>query len=156
MCMVLTTRYASKSLNYLIKVPTIHDSHPQSLWLKEPPRFPDIRTPRQPHLHRLPHNHPPRLLLISNTFGNEGGVGQGQRRRGNRTLLYAVRGPIQNGHFGALMSARNLTIYVRTTIRPKVFWLNPSACGLDMLFGQNCPHGRSNIKFLEKYPHNMN
>ena len=83
MCMVLTTRYASKSLNYLIKVPTIHDSHPQSLWLKEPPRFPDIRTPRQPHLHRLPHNHPPRLLLISNTFGNEGGVRQGQRRRGN-------------------------------------------------------------------------
>ena len=41
-----------------------------------------------------------------------------------RTLLYAVRGSIQNGHFLAFMSGQNFAIYVSTRIRPHVFLAN--------------------------------
>ena len=56
-----------------------------------------------------------------------------------------------------------MAIYVRTkidhlclTLSPpqsdlRFFGPNLSACGLDILFGQNCPHGRSYIKFVEIY-----
>lgn len=55
----------------------------------------------------------------------------------HRTLLYAVRGSIQNGTFLALMSIKFSAIYVCTTIGPQVFWLFPSACNIRHTFWSN-------------------
>jgi len=57
-------------------------------------------------------------------------------------------------HFLAFISAWNLTTYVHTLIRPKVFRPIPSACGSGIFLGPICPYGELDMKFIEKYTHN--